>query len=67
MDTIINAVIEAHNAVLLSRGRLKELIENRKRLALQAMRAYDIFPQFTGDNEDQFDEALVPYYFYIKR
>jgi ankyrin repeat protein len=67
MDTIINAVIEAHNAVLLSRGRLKELIENRKRLALQAMRAYDIFPQFTGDNEDQFDETLVPYYFYIKR
>ena len=67
MDDYVKAVLEAHNAVLLSRGRIKELVENRKKIALEAMRTYDIFSHFTGDNEEQFDETLVPYFFLIKR
>ncbi|MEA4918695.1 hypothetical protein [Proteiniphilum sp.] len=67
MKNYESAVLEAHNAVLASRGRVKELIENQKEIALEAMRACEIFPQFTGDNEEQFDETLVPYFFLIKR
>lgn len=67
MENYENAVLEAHKAVLLSRGRVEKLIEKRREIALEAMRACEIFPQFTGNNAEQFDETLVPYFFLIKR